>query len=86
MELAIREDYPVQMVPHAVVPRARSLSSDVEQVYDHRPRPLSRRNRKRDAERHQPSPVQANDSDKGIFVAAVVFMMSLVICCSGLDD
>lgn len=83
--LAVRRELPVQSA------RRRSGtsrgSSAGEEVYDHRPRPISIRSRghvRRGG--HKSEEKSAESSEKGAVAAAVLFMLSLVICCSGGDD
>lgn len=82
--LAIREEYPVQTIPRS---RERALSPDEEQVYDHRPRPLSRRHGSRYPERHrrQSESQGVNHADRGFVMAAVMVLVSLFICMGEAD-
>lgn len=83
MQVAIREDYAVQTVPRRA---SRSVSSTAEQVYDHRP--LSRRSRSRHpkAQGAQQGTRAANGAEHGYLVGAVLFILSMLICCGGTDE
>lgn len=85
MQLAIRgrEEWGVQTVPRAHR-RSPSLSSDEEEVYDHRPRPVSQRRPAGPATQRQQQ--AGGDAEKGFLVAAGLFVMGLVICCSGAEE
>lgn len=88
MQLAVRgrEEWGVQTVPRAHR-RSPSLSSDEEEVYDHRPRPVSqRRSAGEPTQRGRQRQQAGGDAEKGFFVAAGLFVMGLVICCSGNED
>ncbi|KAG6366479.1 hypothetical protein INS49_000656 [Diaporthe citri] len=89
MALAVREDYQVQTVPRAH--HRGDDSDDGEEVYDHRPKPLSHRGHShagvssaggRGGARAQ----QASDADKGFFMAAAALAVSLIICCGEADN
>lgn len=89
MTLAVREDYQVQTVPRAH--HHVDDDSDGEEVYDHRPKPLSHRSHShagvstaggRGGARGQ----QASDADKGFFMAAAALAVSLIICCGEADN
>lgn len=84
MALAVREEYAVQTVPRAHHHHADD-SDDEEEVYDHRPKPISHRGHShvsvgRGGRR------QANDADKGFFMAAAALAVSLIICCGDADN
>lgn len=87
MALAVRDDeyYQVQTVP-----RAAHLAevSDDEEVYDHRPKPLSHRSRSHvgAAGGAGAQGRQASDADKGFFMAAAALAVSLIICCGEVDN
>lgn len=82
--VAIREEYPVQRVPRA---HQRDLSPDEEEVYDYRPRPLSRRHGSRYPERRrvQNDSRRVNNADRGFCMAAVMVLVSLFICIGEAD-
>lgn len=82
--VAIREEYPVQTIPRS---RERALSPDDEEVYDHRPRPLSRRHGSRYPERRrgQGESQGVNNADRGFVMAAVMVLVSLFICMGEAD-
>ncbi|KKY38590.1 hypothetical protein UCDDA912_g01427 [Diaporthe ampelina] len=90
MALAVREEYQVQAVPRAHHHRHLDESDDGEEVYDHRPKPLSHRS-------HSHAGVstaggggargqQASDADKGFFMAAAALAVSLIICCGDANN
>ncbi|KAI7784507.1 hypothetical protein LA080_009742 [Diaporthe eres] len=90
MALAVREDYQVQTVPRAHH-HGDDSDDDGEEVYDHRPKPLSHRSHShagvssaggRGGARGQ----QASDADKGFFMAAAALAVSLIICCGEADN
>ncbi|KAJ4389963.1 hypothetical protein N0V93_007436 [Gnomoniopsis smithogilvyi] len=82
--VAIRDEYPVQTVPRR---RQRDLSPDEEEVYDYRPRPLSRRHGTRYPERRRGHSESqgANNADRGFLMAAVMVIVSLFICIGEAD-
>lgn len=82
--VAIREEYPVQRIPRS---RQRDLSPDEEEVYDHRPRPLSRRHGSSHPERRrvQSESQGVNNADRNFFVAAAMVLVSLFICMGEAD-
>lgn len=82
--VAIREEYPVQRIPHS---RQRDLSPDEEEVYDHRPRPLSRRHGSSHPERRrgQSESQGVNNEDRNFFVAAAMVLVGLFICMGEAD-
>lgn len=90
--VAVREDYlPMQTVPRSSSRRRRgstSSSSDEEQVYDHRSRPLSRRDKNRHTsvrpEQQQP-PQQSSNADQGFLATAALVMVSLFVCFADAD-
>ncbi|KAK7738898.1 hypothetical protein SLS63_002235 [Diaporthe eres] len=91
MALAVREDYQVQTVPRAHHHHGDDSDDDGEEVYDHRPKPLSHRSHShagvssaggRGGARAQ----QASDADKGFFMAAAALAVSLIICCGEADN
>lgn len=88
MALAVRDEYQVQTVPRAHHGHHADESDDGEEVYDHRPKPLSHRS-------HSHAGVstaggargqQASDADKGFFMAAAALAVSLIICCGDADN
>lgn len=83
--VAIREEYPVQTVPRT---HQREPSPDEEEVHDHRPRPLSRRQGTRHPERRRAhsEPQRANAADQGFFMAAVMVLVGLFICLGEADE
>ncbi|KAL1861310.1 hypothetical protein Daus18300_008986 [Diaporthe australafricana] len=91
MALAVRDDeeyYQVQTVPRAAHPA--SVSDDGEEVYDHRPKPLSHRSRSSHVGGARGAGAQgrqqASDADKGFFMAAAALAVSLIICCGEVDN
>lgn len=88
MALAVREDYQVQTVPRAH--HADDSDDDEEEVYDHRPKPVSHRGhshvgvsgRGHGAARGP----HASDAEKGFFMAAAALAVSLIICCGDADN
>ncbi|KAK2613652.1 hypothetical protein N8I77_000551 [Diaporthe amygdali] len=83
MALAVREEYQVQTVPRAHLAEV----SDEEEVYDHRPKPLSHRSRSHaggvgGARQGQ----RSSHADKGFFMAAAALAVSLIICCGEVDN
>lgn len=82
--VAIREEYPVQRIPRS---RQRDLSPDEEEIYDHRPRPLSRHHGSShpDRRRVQNESQGVNNADRNFFVAAAMVLVSLFICMGEAD-
>ncbi|POS80672.1 hypothetical protein DHEL01_v200919 [Diaporthe helianthi] len=85
MAVAIREEYAVQTVPRVHHPHADDSADEEEEVYDHRPKPVSHRS-------HSHVGVstsgrrQASNADKGFFMAAAALAVSLIICCDDADN
>lgn len=90
--LAVRDEYQVQTVPRAHH-RHDESDDEGEEVYDHRPRPLSHRSRSHagvssagggaGGGRGGAGP---SDADKGFFMAAAALAVSLIICCGEVDN
>lgn len=88
MTLAVREDRQLQTVPRAH--HHDESDSDGEEVYDHRPKPLSHRGHSHAgvsvSNRGGARAQQASDADKGFFMAAAALAVSLIICCGDADN
>lgn len=87
--VAVRDEYPVQTVPPAY--RRNDPSSDEEEVYDHRPRPVSRRGASRGFtpahhQQQQQGANNNNNAEQGFLMAAVMVALSLVICCGEVEE
>lgn len=88
MTLAVREDRQLQTVPRAH--HHDESDDDGEEVYDHRPKPLSHRGHSHAgvsvSNRGGARAQQASDADKGFFMAAAALAVSLIICCGDADN
>lgn len=88
MAVAVREDYQVQTVPRAH--HADDSDDDSEQVYDHRPKPISHRSHSHvgvsSSGRGGARGPHASDAEKGFFMAAAALAVSLIICCGDADN
>jgi hypothetical protein len=84
--LTVREDYQVQTVPRAHTQYGDD--SDEEEVYDHRPKPLSHRSHSHVgvSSRGGARGPHASDAEKGFFMAAAALAVSLIICCGDADN
>lgn len=83
MTVAVRDEYPVQTVPRAYYASRDDCypSSDEEEVYDYRPRPVSQRGRFSSPSSQQRG-ANNNGAEKGFLVAAAMVALSLVVCCA----
>lgn len=87
MAMTVREDYQVQTVPRAH--HADESDDEGEEVYDHRPKPLSHRSRSHAAVSNRGGGArgqQPSDADKGFFMAAAALAVSLIICCGDAEN
>lgn len=88
MALAVREERQLQTVPRAHHHDDES-DDEGEEVYDHRPKPLSHRSHSHAGISNRGGGArtqQASDADKGFFMAAAALAVSLIICCGDADN
>lgn len=82
--VVVRGDQPVQAVPRAH--HDDWSEDDEEDVYNCRPRPVSRRDSGRHPERRRDHRAGSRrKGDQGFLLAAAMVMMSLVVCCVEAD-